>query len=341
VALEVATATAEELMGVVAAQDVPRPGGQKGYAFRKGQVLSGDDLAAVRGLDRPTIHVVRPDDEDVLEDAAGLRLARAIAGPGLSIAGPSQSRYNLMAEQRGLLRVDVPTLAAINSIDGLAVFTLFDRQPVESGEIVAGAKIAPLAIPEGCLQQAERLATTTEVVRLATFRPCRIATLYREKLAPAARERFAEAVQAKAAWFGSTADSIVSVSDDPAAIAATLHSFVRAGADVIFAAGGSSVDPIDATIVALDQAGATLVRRGAPVHPGSMFWLAELEGVPVLSLASCSLFSQATIVDLILPRVLAGERINADDLAAIGHGGLMERQMEWRFPAYARVHQPR
>lgn len=333
--LHIEAATADELAGLVVAQDVPRGGGEKGYAFRKGQRLTPADLPALRTIDRESIHVVRPEPGDVGEDEAGRRLARAVAGGGLTLKGPSQSRYNLIAEHRGLVRVDAAVLDAINRIDGLAVFTLFDRQPVNEGEIVAGAKIAPLVIDGARLAEAERLAAVGPVVRVLPFRPVRIATLYREKLAAAARERFAEAVQRKAAWFGASAAEVVAVSDEPAEIAATLGRFVAEGAGLIFCAGGSSTDPLDATIVALEQAGARLVRRGVPVHPGSMFWQAELADVPVLSLASCSLFSQATVVDLLLPRVLTGERITAADLAAIGHGGLMEHGMEWRFPSYA------
>jgi hypothetical protein len=336
-ALRIDEATAEGLAGLVVAQDVPKGGGEKGYAFRKGQALTADDLPALRSVDREVVHVVRPEAGDLGEDDAGLRLARAVAGAGLTIKGPSQSRYNLIAERRGLLRVDVAALNAINAVDGMAVFTLFDRQPVVEGEIVAGAKIAPLVIDAGSVEAAERLAAVEPVVRVLPFQAVRIATLYREKLAPAARERFAQAVRGKAAWFGSEAAEIVPVSDEPAEIADRLRRFADEGAGLIFAAGGSSTDPIDATIVALELAGARLVRRGVPVHPGSMFWMAYLGETPVLSLASCSLFSQATIVDLLLPRVLAGERIGAADLAEIGHGGLMERGMEWRFPPYARA----
>jgi hypothetical protein len=335
--LRIEEATADGLAGLVVAQDLPRGGGEKGYAFRKGQVLTAADLPALRAVDREVVHLVRPEPGDLGEDEAGLRLARAVAGDGLTIKGPSQSRYNLIAERRGLLRVDVAALNAINAVYGMAVFTLFDRQPVDEGEVVAGAKIAPLVIDAASIEAAERLAAAGPVIRVAPYRPARIATLYREKLAPAARDRFGEAVRQKAAWFGAEAAEIAPVSDEPAEVAALLRRFVDEGADLIFAAGGSSTDPLDATIVALGLAGARLVRRGVPVHPGSMFWMAYLDETPVLSLASCSLFSQATIVDLLLPRALTGEVVTAADLAEIGHGGLMERGMEWRFPPYARA----
>lgn len=337
-ALDTRSATTDAIVGLVAAQDVPRPAGAKGYAFRKGQHLTAADLPVILSLGG-VMHVVRPEPGDMAEDEAGRRLVAAVAGDGLSITGPAQSRYNLVARQRGLVRVDSASLDAINAINGMAVFTLYDRQPVEVGQVVAGAKVAPLVIEAASVTAAERMASASRdgVIRVTGFVPVRIATLYREKLAPAARQRFEAAVRGKAAWFGATPTEITPVSDDPDAIAAMLRRFVADGAGLIFAAGGSSTDPIDATIVALAQAGARLIRRGVPVHPGSMFWLAELDGVPIVSLASCSLFSQATIVDLVLPRLLSGERVDAADLAALGHGGLMERGMDWRFPPYTRA----
>jgi hypothetical protein len=336
-ALDPRQITAGTIDGLVIAHDVPRPGGAKGYAFRKGQVLTAADLELVQAVEGP-LHAVEREPDDVAEDEAGRRLAEAVAGDGLSITGPAQSRYNLVARRRGVLRVDVVALDAVNAIDGMAVFTLFDRQPVDEGETVAGAKIAPLVIDAGSLAVAEQAAATSRegVLRIAPFVPTRIATLYREKLTPAARQRFEDAVQRKAHWFGATPAEITPVSDDPDDIAGTLRRFASSGAGLIFAAGGASTDPIDATIVGLERAGARLVRRGVPAHPGSMFWLAELDGIPVVSLASCSLFSQSTIVDLVLPRLLTGERLTSADLAALGHGGLMERGMDWRFPPYAR-----
>src|SRR5690349_20788414 len=72
--------------------------------LRKGHRLQEPDLALLNLLDHP-VHAVRLEAGDVHEDDAGARLARAIAGPGLRITGPSFSRYNLVATQKGLLRV--------------------------------------------------------------------------------------------------------------------------------------------------------------------------------------------------------------------------------------------
>ncbi|MCA9879703.1 MAG: hypothetical protein KC442_18045, partial [Thermomicrobiales bacterium] len=106
------------------------------------------------------------------------------------------------------------------------------------------------------------------------------------------------------------------------------------GADLVLAAGGNTIDPLDPTYLALDQAGADVVRFGAPAHPGSMFWLAYREDLPIFNLASCSMFSKTTIADVVLPWIMTGERIQPETLAALGLGGLLDRGMAHRFPPY-------
>ena len=46
------------------------------------------------------------------------------------------------------------------------------------------------------------------------------------------------------------------------------------------------------------------------------------------------MFSHKTILDLVLPRLMAGERVGRDELVEMGHGGLLNRQMAFRFPPY-------
>jgi molybdopterin biosynthesis enzyme len=77
-----------------------------------------------------------------------------------------------------------------------------------------------------------------------------------------------------------------------------------------------------------------MIRHGAPAHPGSLLWIADLRGHPVLGMPACGMFSQATTFDLVLPRILAGEPAGPTELAALGHGGLLSRDSAYRFPPY-------
>jgi hypothetical protein len=46
------------------------------------------------------------------------------------------------------------------------------------------------------------------------------------------------------------------------------------------------------------------------------------------------MFSRTTVLDLLLPRFLSGCTVRADDIAWFGHGGLLGKEMAFRFPAY-------
>ena len=105
---------------------------------------------------------------------------------------------------------------------------------------------------------------------------------------------------------------------------------------VILTAGGRSTDPSDPFFAAIDELGGRLVRQGVPAHPGSMLWLARVGGADILGLPTCGAYSKATAADLLLPRLLSGERASAATVARLGVGGILTRSMRFRFPAYAR-----
>ena len=65
-----------------------------------------------------------------------------------------------------------------------------------------------------------------------------------------------------------------------------------------------------------------------------MFWVAESDGRPIFNLASCSMYSEATVIDLMLPLAFAGRTIVSDDVLKLGYGGLLEDDMTFRFPRY-------
>ena len=85
-----------------------------------------------------------------------------------------------------------------------------------------------------------------------------------------------------------------------------------------------SVDPDDRTPLAIKNTGAQIISYGAPVLPGAMFLLAYYgtSRVPVMGLPGCVMYAKRTIFDLVLPRVLACDLIQGEELAALGEGGL-------------------
>jgi molybdopterin biosynthesis enzyme len=105
---------------------------------------------------------------------------------------------------------------------------------------------------------------------------------------------------------------------------------------IILVGGVSAGDPLSPLYAALASLGGRVLRHGVPAHPGSMIWLAELAESQLLGLPQCGMFTKATAADLILPRLLTGERLTAQALAELAHGGVLTREMRFRFPPYAR-----
>ena len=95
-----------------------------------------------------------------------------------------------------------------------------------------------------------------------------------------------------------------------------------------------SVDPDDTTPTAIKETGAELISYGAPVLPGAMFLLAHYgeKKIPIVGLPGCVMYAKRTIFDLILPRIMAGEILQAEDLSVLGHGGLCLSCPECTFP---------
>jgi hypothetical protein len=304
--------------------------------FRKGHRLAEADLPDLVRLGHP-LHLVRLDPDDVHEDDAGIRLADAIAGPGTERRHPVQSRVNLVAARKGLLRVDRDAVIALNRLEGISVFTLLDRIAVVPGKNVAGAKIAPVAVPKAILRTAERIAAASPVVQIKPFAPKQVAVVTTEGLEEKVRERFRNAVEQKIGWYGGEVTGFRDLLDDPEHVAESISTAIEDGADLILTGGGNSLDPLDPTIRALDEIDAEMVKFGAPAHPGSMFWLAYKGKTPIFNLASCSLYSRSTVADIVLPWIMADERVGIEDMAEIGFGGLLDRDMSFRFPPYEAV----
>jgi hypothetical protein len=317
-----------------------------GARWVKGRRLDTADLVALARA-RPGsdglpagVTVLLLDPDDLHEDEAARRLAAAVAGPGLVMRGPAQSRIDLLAESAGVANVRIPELERLNRIDPLEVFTIFDGQVVEPGDLVASVKVAPHVVDATTVEASARLAGfgSRPLVWVATFVPSRVGVVVKESLRATARARFESSVHAKIEGLGSTIESIEYVKDDADAVEAAMAALVRRPdpVELILTAGAASTDPLDACFVAIAALGGRIVRRGVPAHPGSMLWLARIGRTAILGLPTCGAYSMATAADLLMPRLLSGEDASERTVAKLGHGGILNRSQRFRFPAYAR-----
>jgi hypothetical protein len=316
-----------------------------GERWSKGRRLSAEDLALLAGegavaLGIKALTVIIPGPDELHEDEAATRLAAAVAGPGLITRGPAESRIDLLAAADGVLHVRTRELELLNRVDPLEVFTALDGSIVRAGQLVASVKVAPHVVEAAVVDAGARHAGfgRRPLVWVAPFRPMRVGVVVKESLRAADRERFERSVRAKVESLGSAIVALAYVPDEAGPVEVALATLTRGTlpAQVVLTAGGRSTDPTDPFFVAIEQLGGRIVRHGVPAHPGSMLWLARIRRTAILGLPTCGAYSKATAADLLLPRLLTGEPPTLGTVSRLGHGGILTRDMRFRFPAYAR-----
>jgi molybdenum cofactor cytidylyltransferase len=247
--------------------------------------------------------------------------------------GPHSGRANLLAAVQGLVRVDPERLLKLNGHEGVTVATLRAHTPVRANQVVATVKVIPFALEAETVAAAVQAAARDQepLLRVDPLAPRPVALVLSGSLAARARvERdFVPPLRARIEALGSTIESVefVSLEDEAGevALAEALRRVVNAGAGLVLLAGETAiVDRHDIAPRALERAGGEVVCFGAPVDPGNLLLLGRLDGVAVVGAPGCARSPRENVVDAVLPRLLAGDRLTHADVVALGHGGLLE-----------------
>lgn len=309
----------------VACHDVRDPQQRSEILARKGRLLSAAEVVALLQRNVATLHLAVPEPGDLPEDEAVQRLGAAVAGPGVRVEPSQFGQLTLTCDARGMLRLDGTRLERVNSQDGVLVLTAEADRPVDAGTPVGVVKSAPLFLPEAVLAAVEAIrAELGPVIEVEGFRPHRAAFVApRERLRGNAFDRAALSLTTALDWYGSSLAVVVPAETAIESLAAGFRQALAEGAELILAAGATGTDPIDVVFDAVRLAGGSVDQIGIPAEPGTACWIGQLDGRPVLGLASCELFGQPGALDLLLPRVLSGERLDRALLRRIASGGLL------------------
>jgi molybdenum cofactor synthesis domain-containing protein len=319
----------EQAIGLPLAHDITEivPGKHKGPAFRRGHIVRQEDISKLLDVGKRNLYVMELERDELHEEEAARRLAKAAAGENLQLTDPSEGRINLVAKISGLLKVDSDLLFRFNSLGDLMLATLLGDRYVKEGTVVAGTRTIPVIVKEELVRRAEALCREKAIVTVLAMPAKRVHLVVTgsEVFTGRIKDGFGPVVTKKVTELGSALESVKLAPDDPDVIAGDIKAAKQAGADVILVSGGMSVDPDDKTPEGIRRSGAVVETHGFPVLPGSMFLMAYLGDTPVMGLSGCVLHDPFTAFDALLPRLLAGEKITRAEIMAMGHGGLQRK----------------
>jgi len=327
----------EEAVGMVIPHDITeiRPGEFKGPAFKKGHVIREDDVEHLKRLGKEHIYALELEEDELHEDEAALRLAEAVAGPGVSFSPRiSEGKVSFFADETGLFKVEVEDLYRINLLGEIMLATRHTDFWVRKGEPVAAGRAIPLVVKEELLKRVEEIAGEKGIisVKKPTIRKAGLVITGSEVYYGRIKDAFVPAMLPKLEAHGLEVLPPRFAPDDRDFIRRTLEETLAAGAEMILVTGGMSVDPDDVTRHAVASLGADPIVYGSPVLPGAMFLVAYLNERPILGVPACGMYFKTTVLDLVLPRVICGERLGREEIARLGHGGFCLNCKDCRFP---------
>jgi molybdenum cofactor cytidylyltransferase len=317
----------DQAIGHILAHNLVDANGHK--VLSKGRLLTQADYETLQRLGMENVVVAMLNPNDLNENEAAERVGQAVAGPGVEVVTPGVGRANLIAEHYGPLYINIPALEQLNNIDeGITLATLRNHTLVQPGELITLVKIIPFVMPSARVVDVESKAR--ELSPIISVRPLKTYSVALIVSGPhSVEDRLTKAFEGptrtRIEKLNSRLDTVCYVEHVSESIAEAIQVQSGEGRDLILVAGISAIiDRDDVVPTALRQAGGDVTHFGVPVDPGTLLMLGYLGDVPVLGAPGCIKSAKTNVIDWLLPRLLAGERLTRADLVALGHGGLLD-----------------
>ena len=325
----------EQAVGMTLCHDITKMvDGFKGAAFRRGHVIREEDIEELLNIGKKTVFVWEENAGEIHEEDCALRMAAMAPVQGAHYTAPSEGKVLLMADTRGMLRVDTELLREINSIGDITISTLPDHYPVESGARLASMRIVPLVTKEEQIIAAERLCAQRKLLDLRPYAHKKIGVIITgsEVYSGRIKDKFEPVVRRKMESYPAEILGVTICDDDLDMIINSAKAYLAKGADFLIFTGGMSVDPDDLTPTAIRRLGAQVVSHGVPSQPGNMTLVAYLSDVAILGVPGAAISLPTTIFDVLLPQIFTGDKLTKDDLIRLGDGVLCQMCRACHFP---------
>ncbi len=300
--------------------------GFKGAAFKRGHIIRKEDIPKLLDYGKQTVFVWEENAGEIHEEDAARRMAAMAPVEGAYYTEPSEGKVLLMAEERGMFRVDTGLQKKLNSIGDITIASFPDHYPVEKGTRLASMRIVPLVTQEEQIVEAEKLCKGKKLFDLRPYQHKKIGVIITgsEVYHGRIKDKFEPVVRKKMESYPSELVGVTICDDDLDMIVNAAKKHLENGADFLIFTGGMSVDPDDLTPSAIRALGADVVSHGVPSQPGNMTLVAYLGDVAILGVPGAAISLPTTIFDVLLPQIFAGDKLTKEELINLGDGGLCQ-----------------
>ena len=145
-----------EAAGHVLCHDMTQiiPGVTKDALFRKGHIVTEEDIPLLLSIGKDRLYVWEQDDTKYHENEAADILRSLCQNEYMSATEPKEGKIELIAETDGLFLVDEERLIRLNSLGEMMIATRHGNFPVKKGDKLAGARVIPLVIEKEKMEEA-------------------------------------------------------------------------------------------------------------------------------------------------------------------------------------------
>ena len=317
----------EDSVGCILSHDVTKivPGEFKGRLFKKGHVIREEDIPKLLDIGKEHIYVWEPKKGQLHENDAAIRVKDLVLGQGCYISEEiKEGKIDFFANTQGIVKINKDLLLKLNLLGEIIVSTIHNNTPVKKGEKIGATRVIPLIIDEKKILEAEKIVKE-KIISVEEIKPKKavLITTGNEVYKGRIKDAFLPVMKEKLEYYGSEIVKQIILPDNKEMITENILKAIEEDkVDMIICTGGMSVDPDDVTPSAIKDCNGEIVTYGAPVLPGAMFLLAYYKNIPILGVPSCAMYSKRTIFDLVLPRILADEKLSFEDIARFGNGGM-------------------
>ena len=317
----------EDAVGLPLCHDITAMrAGFKGAEFKRGHIVTEEDIPRLLNIGKRTVFVWEESAGEIHEEDAARRLSAMAPVELAHYTAPSEGKVLLLADGRGMFRVDTALLHELNSIGDVTITTLPDHYPVEPGARLASMRIVPLVTKEEQIIRAEELCAGRKLLDLRPYRSMKVGVVITgsEVYNGRIKDMFEPVVREKMKKYPAQIISVSICDDNLEMIVSAARAQLDQGADLLIFTGGMSVDPDDLTPSAVRALGAEVITHGLPSQPGNMTLVAYLDNVAVLGVPGAAISLPTTVFDVLLPQIFTGDRLTKQDLISLGDGGLCQ-----------------